>query len=116
MSQFERIEKQFLQEVQKTSQDCETLDATNLLRIENEVMFVQIPEKYTEFSKMPAHIGIKRFGEEAISAMLSEYIQLDKGAVEVKPVIDAVNTSMITDKQRLQALNAVNLIKKIKPQ
>lgn len=59
---------------------------------------------------MPAHKGIKRFGEEAISAMLAEYIQLDKGAVEGKIVIDTVNPSTITDEQRIHALNAVNII------
>ena len=77
-------------------------------------MFVQIPKKYTEFSQMPAHIGIQKFGDEAISAMLTEYTQLDQGAVEGKPVIEPIDPSKITEEQKIQAMNAVNLIKKKK--
>ena len=35
---------------------------------------------------MPAQVGFKKFGERALSCMLIELGQLDKGAVEGKPV------------------------------
>ena len=73
-------------------------------------MLVQLPEKYTEFSHMPAHVGIQKFGEEAISAMLTEYMQLDQGAVEGNPVIELIDPSVITAEQKQQAMNAVNHI------
>lgn len=46
--------------------------------------------------------------------MLTEYIQLNKGATEGKPVIEPVDSKTITAEQNEQALNAVNLIKKKK--
>ena len=46
--------------------------------------------------------------------MLTEYIQLDQGLVEGKPVIEPIDPSIITAEQKQQAMNAVNLIKKKK--
>ena len=85
--------------MQEANDKNEIIDASNLLRIAHEVMFVQLPEKYSEFSQMPAHVGIKKFGEEAISVMLTEYIQLDQGAVEGKPVIEPVYPKNVTAEQ-----------------
>ena len=65
-SHFEIFEKQFLQHVKKANKNDKVIDAANFMQISNEIMFVQLPEKYTEFSQMPAHVGIQKFGEEAI--------------------------------------------------
>ena len=75
-------------------------------------MFVQIPNKYREFDQMTAREGFKRFGEDAVIAMLKEYTQLDKGAVEGKPVIEGISADSLSEEQKKQALEAVNLIKK----
>lgn len=95
-SHFDVFEAQFLQQVKQANQSSEVLDASNLMRITNKIMFVQMPEKYTEFLQIPAHLGIQKFGDEAITAMLTEYIQLDQGVVEGKPVIEPIDPSIVT--------------------
>jgi hypothetical protein len=63
------------------------------------------------FTQMTALKGIKRFGESAVSAMVREFTQLDKGVVPNKPVILPKDPSTLTRKEKASALEAVNLIK-----
>lgn len=95
-----------------TKSHLSDLDSETLLRIATDVMFVQMPEQFSEFAQMPAHVGIKKFGEEAIMAMVKEYVQLDKGAIEGKPVIEGIHASDLSSEDKKRALEAVNLIKK----
>ena len=55
---------------------------------------------------MHASEGIKRFKEKAVAAMFKEYKQLDDMQVVVRVAYDK-----LTDEQKRNALNAVNLIK-----
>ena len=75
---------------------------SNIAQIATKVMFTQ----------MSAKKGIKMFGEHAIAAMFKEYKQLDKGAVDGKPVIRPIDTSQLTLEQKRKAMRVVNLIKK----
>jgi len=58
------------------------------------------------FNQMHASEGIKRFKEKAVAAMFKEYKQLDDMQVVVRVAHDK-----LTDEQKRNALNAVNLIK-----
>ena len=44
-----------------------------------------------------AYKGIKEYGERAIAAMTKELMQLDRGSVKDKPVIEAISHDIITD-------------------
>ena len=63
------------------------------------------------FTQMNAKKGIKQFGERAVAAMFKEYEQLDKGPMPGKPVFEPINYNDLTQEERKQALEAVNLIK-----
>ena len=56
--------------------------------------------------------GIKKFGDRAIAAMLSEYKQLNTGVLPGKPVFGCISPGSITFEEKRGALDAVNLIKK----
>ena len=58
------------------------------------------------FNQIHASEGIKRFKEKAVAAMFKEYKQLDDMQVVVRVAYDK-----LTDEQKRNALNAVNLIK-----
>ena len=61
---------------------------------------------------MSAKAGIKKFGDRAIAAMLSEYRQLNNGPMPGKPVFGCINPDDLTSEEKKRALEAVNLIKK----
>lgn len=63
------------------------------------------------FTQMSAKRGIKLFGEEAIAAIYKEYKQLDEGAKKGNPVVTPTPIDTLTDEEKRQALEAVNLIK-----
>ena len=63
------------------------------------------------FTQMSAKRGIKLFGEEAIAAIYKEYKQLDEGAKKGNPVVSPTPSDTLTDEDKRQALDAVNLIK-----
>jgi len=73
----------------------------NLLRAVTRVVFTQ----------MSAKKGFKKHGQKAVSAIFKELKQLDIGAVEGRPVIEAIAHSTLTPKEKREALEAVNLIK-----
>ena len=60
---------------------------------------------------MSAKRGIELFGEEAIAAIYKEYKQLDEGAKKGNPVVSPTPSDTLTDEDKRQALDAVNLIK-----
>ena len=60
--------------------------------------------------QVSANKGFKEYGERAVAAMMKELIQLDKGAVKDKPVIEAIEYNKISEEERRKALDAVNLI------
>ena len=60
--------------------------------------------------QVSAYKGIKQYGERAIAAMTKELIQLDKGAVQNKPVIQVIDHTVLTNDDKRKALDAVNLI------
>ena len=64
------------------------------------------------FTQMSAKHGIKTFGEEAVAAMFKEMKQLNQGAMPGKPVVIPVDVANITKKEKKEALNAINLIKR----
>ena len=65
-------------------------------------------------TQMPARIGIRKYGEEAIAAMFKKLKQLNDGAVKElnHPVIWPIHPSKINNEEKKRALDAVNLIKK----
>ena len=63
------------------------------------------------FTQMSAKQGIKLFGEKAIAAMYKELKQLDEGAMPGKPVVQPIDVKQLSDKDKKNALYAVNLIK-----
>jgi len=63
------------------------------------------------FTQMSAKKGIKMFGERAIAALLKEYNQMDKGPMPGKPVFGAVDYHTLSEQEKKEALEAVNLIK-----
>ena len=60
--------------------------------------------------RMSAYKGFKEFGERAVTAMMKELIQLDKGAVPNKPVIKGIDYQSLTDDDKRKALDAINII------
>ena len=71
-------------------------------------LFAQV----TEHAQMSAKAGIKKFGDRAVAAMLSEYKQLNTGAMPGKPVFGCIDPTTLTYEEKRRALEAVNLIKK----
>jgi hypothetical protein len=58
-------------------------------------------------TQMTAKKGIKKFGQEAIAALLQEFSQMEN-----LDVYEAVNAGLLTREQRRAALQAINLIKR----
>ena len=52
------------------------------------------------FTQMQAKEDIKRFGEEAVAALIKEFSQLDKGAIPGKPVVCPVDPSTLSYEER----------------
>ena len=59
---------------------------------------------------MSAKKGFKKYGKRAIASMLKELKQLRVGAMDGKPVVEAVDYVHTTAEERRQALEAVALI------
>ncbi len=49
---------------------------------------------------MTAKAGIKKFGDRAVAAMLSEYKQLNTGPMPGKPVFGCIDPTTITTEER----------------
>ena len=62
------------------------------------------------FTQMSAQKGIKMFGEKAIAAMFKELKQLSDGVVPGKPVVEPIPFESLSDTDKREALEAVNLI------
>ena len=63
------------------------------------------------FTQMTAKRGIKLFGEKAVAAMVKEFTQLDKGAFPGNPVVGPIDPTILTQEDKIRAMEAVNLIK-----
>ena len=87
------------------------INAPSYLRRAVDVIFTQLEEDEKKFKDMPAHKGMKLFGERAVAACMKEFSQLAHGVMPGKPVIVAVNNKDLTAEDRMKALEAVNLIK-----
>ena len=55
--------------------------------------------------------GIKNHREKAIAAIFKELKQLNDGAIPSKPIIEPISFSNLMQKDKDEALEAVNLIK-----
>jgi hypothetical protein len=64
------------------------------------------------FTQMSAKKGIKMFGKHALAAMLKEYKQMDQGPMPGKSVFGPIAYEDLTKKEKREALEAVNLIKR----
>mgnify|MGYP000939170828 CR=1 FL=1 len=60
--------------------------------------------------QISAYKGFKEYGEKAVAAMMKELIQLDRGAVENKPVIKPISYDKLSDEDKRKALDAVNIV------
>ena len=69
------------------------------------------PEGLAPSPQMTASKGIHKYGEIAVAAMLKEFKQLVHGAFPGKPVVEAIDKSSLTEKDKKTALDAINLIK-----
>ena len=79
------------------------------------LQFFQLAVKTVFLSaQMNARKGIKLFGERAVSAMIKEFEQLDRGAFPGKPVVEPVDYHTITPEEIRMAMEAVSLIKEKK--
>ena len=63
------------------------------------------------FTQISAKSGIKKFGEKAMAAMVKDYIYIDKGPIEGKPVVTPIDPDTLYYKEKRKALELVNLIK-----
>ena len=63
------------------------------------------------FTQMNAKKGMKLFKERAVAAMIKEITQLDRGAVDGKPVVIPIDPKSLTEDMKKMALEAVHLIK-----
>ena len=63
------------------------------------------------FTQMSVKRGIKLFKERAVAAMIKELTQLDKGAIDRKPVVISIDPKLLTPEKRKLVLKAVHLIK-----
>ena len=78
------------------------------MSVATNVLFTQV----LEHAQMSAKADIKRFGDRALAAMISEYEQLNEGVMPGKPVFGCIYPKDITMEERKRALEAVNLKKK----
>ena len=63
------------------------------------------------FTQMSAAQGIKKHGEKAIAAIFKELKYFNDGAMPGKPVVGPIPFTDLTEKDRSEVLEAVNLIK-----
>ena len=69
-----------------------------------------IKRLFVTISNMSAHKGIKLFGEKAVAAMMKELKQLNNGVIPGNPLIKPIPFDELTDKDKEESLEAVNLI------
>ena len=102
--------------MKSTSGENKSIGDTNIFDKAVNVILQQVKQKdkptHGEFDQVSARTGIKMFGEEAVTAMIKEFSQLDRGAFPGKPVVEPIDSSTITPQEKKKALEAVNLIKK----
>ena len=70
-------------------------------------LFTQV----NKHAQLSAKTGIKKFGDRAVAAMLSERKQLNTGTAPGKPVFGTIDPSTLSNEEKRRALEAVNLIK-----
>ena len=92
---------QAVQFLMKKEQPKKQADANYFLKTTIDVMFTQ----------MSARWGMKLFKERAVAAMIKELTQLDKGAMDGKPVVIPTDPKLLTPEHKKLALEAVHLIK-----
>ena len=63
------------------------------------------------FTQMNAKKGFRKYGKVAILAVIKEFRQLVHGAFPGKNVVKGVDPKTLTEEEKQQALDAVNLIK-----
>ena len=63
------------------------------------------------FTQMSAKKGFKLFGESAFAAMYKEFKKLDEGPMKGKSVVGAINFDKLSKEDKMNALEAVSLIK-----
>ena len=81
----------------------------------NSIQCFQVSDTYDKalhvmFTQMSAHKGIKLFGKRAIAAMMKELKQLNDGVIPGNPVIEPIPFHELTNKDKREALEAVNII------
>ena len=76
------------------------------------VIFAQLEEDEKKFKDMSAYKGMKIFGERAVVACLKEFTQYSEGVMPGKPVVIPIDAKSISKREKEEALEAVNLIKK----
>ena len=62
------------------------------------------------FAQVPARQALKHHRETAIAAAIKEFTQLAFGAFPGKPAVEAIHASTLSDKEKKEALSAVNLV------
>ena len=98
--------KRHLSFLQKQAKKLDKRNNSQYLQSAMNVMFTQIED---EFAQIPAHEGIKKYGEQAVAAMIKEFEQLDNGAIPGKRVVSPIDVSTLTDEDKQKALDAVLL-------
>ena len=63
------------------------------------------------FTQMSGKDGIKKFGDEEVTDMVREYIQIDKGTMEGKPVVTTIDPYTLSFEKKRKVIEAVNIIK-----
>ena len=107
--------KQYSSVRQRNNQFVMQSDKHPLIRGDKSFMSVAANFLFTqvlEHAQISAKAGIKRFGERAVAAMISEYKQLNSGVMPGKPVFGCIDAKSLTREEKRKALEAVNLIKK----
>ena len=99
-------------DISSTSNDSS--DTTSEPSMEGTQLF-QVQDSYEKavhvmFTQMSAQKGIKLFGQKAIAAMMKELKQLNNGVIPGNPVIQPIPFEKLTQKDKKEALEAVNII------
>ena len=61
-------------------------------------------------TQLTANIGIKKFGEPTIAAMIREFTQMNEGTISGKPVVIPADASTLTYVEEQKVIPEVNLI------
>ena len=107
--QFLSFKQRALQHI--ISNENNTINQQTLLHKAINIIFTMKQEGPKPSPQMSAYKGIKEYGELAVAAMVKEFNQLVHGAFPGKPVVEAIDSSELTEEDKKTALDAVNLIK-----